>query len=135
MKKTVVILLIAAMLCAMAAGCSSSDPVGSYYTKTLNGKTPIDHLKTTDEAAALQMLLGLMGLTEKEFNEKVLTIDLKSNGTVSLSSILGDSGTGTWKQEGSKIILTIDGETQEFTLKGNQLIGKFDQADIVLVKR
>ena len=136
MKKTVVILLAAVILSALFVGCSSSsDPAGYYYTKTLNGKTPTDHLKTTEEGDSLQLLLGLMGLTEKEFNEKVLTLDLKSDGTVKLESVLGDSGSGTWELDGNKVILKLDGETKEFILKGNQLIGKFDKADIVLVKR
>ena len=117
MKRTIAIALAIVLVSFVFVSCSSG-AAGKYVVKSVNG----------EDASGLISEYGLSSL------EEFMTVELKADGSATVS-VMGESNTGNWKQEGDKIKITIEGDTEEFTLKGNELSVSMDGEDIVLVKK
>ena len=130
MKRVISLALAVLFIAALLVGCGDSsdggsvDPVGSYKIKTIDGKTVEDVLKAELESSgmgdmSLDKALELLGITSLD---DYMTLELKSDGSAVMTS-MGGSSNGTWKQDGSKVSVTFEGDTQEFKLSGNELSG------------
>ncbi len=73
--------------------------------------------------------------------ENYMVIEVKSDKTVAIKMTAGtetEEATGTWAvnaEDSSKIDMTIDGETQAFTLSGNTLTMTNEYQTLVLEKK
>lgn len=132
--KKITALAIALLLVISLSACRT-DPVGKYVTVSVNGKTPFDNLKDGGNAADALLLVEAMGLTQDEFNKRLFTVELYTDGTVRIESILGMGGAGTWTMNGSTVTAVVGSETYVFTLNGKKLSGKVGAADFVLEKQ
>ncbi|MCR5610394.1 MAG: lipocalin family protein [Clostridiales bacterium] len=134
--KKIVSLVIAALILALTLTLTAckTNPVGSYASVSVNGKTPVDYLKESGESDAM-LLLEALGLTEKEFNQRLFCVALYNDGSALVESILGVRGTGTWTLDGNKVTITTNEETYVFTLKGKKLTGTVGKAEIVMEKQ
>lgn len=139
MKKVVSIVsiaLVVLMLAATLAACGgSSSPEGKYVVKSINGLSVSD---------AIKELAGQLGKTVEEFlelagigsGEEIYTLELKADGKAVMEvKMFSTTVEGTWKQNGDKIELTIDGETRAFTMNGNELSAEFEGEKVVFVKK
>ena len=80
----------------------------------------------------MENILSLFGITSLD---EYFTLELKEDGTL-LSLVAGeDPVSGTWKQEGGKILAEIDGETVEMTLNGDELSFTEEDQAYVFVKK
>lgn len=130
------VLMIAALLVA-CGGSTSSDPVGKYIVKTIDGKTVEDALSESlgenGVASSIEDLLKMVGVDSVE---DLITLEIKSDGTAALDFELFSSNMeGTWKQDGNKITITIDGDAAEFTMDGNELSSEMGDQKYVFIKK
>lgn len=136
MKRVISITLVILMTAALLVGCgSSSGPEGSYVLKSMNGKNVEELFQSGAEAegVSVEELLKSSGISKAE---ELITMELKSGGTaVMKEAIFGTTSNGTWKQDGSKIIVTIDGTDTAFTLSGNELSYSAEGQEYVLIKK
>ena len=137
MKRSIAILLALVMTVALLAGCGgSSDPTGRYVVKTIAGQ-PVEEyfvsmLGEYAEGIDASTYLQMFGISSFE---EFMIIELKSDGSA-VATLAGEAAeTGTWKQDGDQITITIDGDPATFTLKGNELSYKEDGQDYVFVKK
>ena len=139
MKKVISILsiaLVVLMLAATLAACGGSgSPEGKYVVKSINGQSVSD---------AIKELAGQLSKTVEEFlelagigsAEEIYTLELKADGkAVMEAKMFSTTLEGTWKQNGDKIEITLDGETQAFTMNGKELSAEFEGEKIVFVKK
>jgi len=109
MKRIIAMTLVVVMVAALFVGCGSNGVEGTYKLKKVNG---VD----------LEEFAKLMG-GDGEIPE--ISMTLKSDGSVvakgDLDDLSDEESTGTWKQEGDKIIITLNGEAQEFDYKDGTL--------------
>ena len=119
MKRILSLVLAVLLVAALFAGCELlGSPAGTYTVKTINGKSVKDYYTTTakeEYGVDLTGLLSLLGI-DLDHPEELMSIDLKEDGTAEYKSgLLGDAkvASGTWKQEGGKLLLTLAGETRE----------------------
>lgn len=126
MKRIVSLTLAVLLIAALFAGCGSSGVEGTYKLRKINDKPVKDFVadlaSTTGQSE--KEVLEAWEVNSVEELENVMTITLKSDNTFELKSTMDgeeENGTGTWKQEGEKVILTVDGEEQEFTIKDGML--------------
>ena len=89
-------------------------------------------LEEFGEGMTLDDYLKMLGIDSLE---EFIVMDLKSDGTVDMAVAGEDPVSGTWKQDGDKITLTVDGETSELTRNGNELECKMDDQDYVFIKK
>ena len=139
MKRIISLTLAVLLIAALFAGCAGSkadSPVGTYVIKTINDKSLKDYFTEAFGAAAeegfdMSALLAMMGI-DLEHPEDLMRITLKEDGTVEVTSKLDEIGeeeegegeekeTGTWKQDGDKIIISADGEDTELGYKNGEL--------------
>ena len=142
MKRIISLTLAVLLIAAHFAGCAGSkadSPVGTYVIKTINDKSVKDYFTEAFGAASEQgfdmsALLAMMGI-DLEHPEDLMQITLKEDGTVEFTSKLDEIGeaeegeevegeekeTGTWKQDGDKIIISADGEDTELGYKNGEL--------------
>lgn len=136
MKRIVAIALTVLMIAALFVGCGggSDSPVGKYYIKSIDGKSVKDAMSESAGGMDVEALLGLLGVKNIE---ELITLELKADGTAEMASAMSTelNAQGTWTQEGSKIIITVDGDAQEFTLSGNELTGHTSDGDMVFFKK
>ena len=137
MKRGIAILLALVLTLALLAGCGgSSDPTGRYVVKTIGGQ-PVEEyfvsmLGEYAEGIDASTYLQMFGISSFE---EIMVIELKSDGTA-VATLAGEAAeTGTWKQDGDQITITIQDDPATFTLKGNELSYKEDGQDYVLVKK
>lgn len=146
MKHILPILLSLLLIFAMLSGCvkktggegspaADAKPTaeGTYILKTINGETVEEQFKSMEEEGmSMEDILSLFGITSVD---EYFTLELKADGTL-LSLVAGeDPETGTWKQEGEKIIVDFDGEAVEMTLNGNEISFTEDDQAYVFVKK
>ena len=137
MQRGIAILLALVLTLALLAGCGgSSDPTGRYVVKTIGGQ-PVEEyfvsmLGEYAEGIDASTYLQMFGISSFE---EIMVIELKSDGTA-VATLAGEAAeTGTWKQDGDQITITIQDDPATFTLKGNELSYKEDGQDYVLVKK
>ena len=99
MKRVISLTLAVLLIAALFVGCSSS-PAGDVDT-----------------------LLEYLGV-DLDHPENLMQFVLKEDGTADYKLNLGDvkEGSGTWKLEGDKLTLTLDGDAQEIQYKDGQMI-------------
>lgn len=125
MKRILPILLALLLVSSLLAGCvKKSSAAGTYILKTMNGETLEEQFAPLlDEGMTMENILSFF------------TLELKEDGTL-LSLVAGeDPVSGTWKQEGGKILAEIDGETVEMTLNGDELSFTEEDQAYVFVKK
>ena len=136
MKKVVSIILAVLMVATLFTGCGKSSVAGKYVVKTVGGKAIEEEfnsmLEEFGEGMTLDDYLKLIGIDSLE---EFIVMDLKSDGTVDMAVAGEDPVSGTWKQDGDKITLTVDGETSELTRNGNELEFKMEDQDYVFIKK
>lgn len=143
MKRIISISLVVLMLAALLVGCGSSDsadPTGNYVVKSIDGKT-IDEAFEEAAKAAGSINEAYLELLQIDKPEEIMTIAIKSDGTAVIGgAFVGTELSGTWKQDGDKVSITVTGatgetETSEFTFKDNELTSKEDDKVYVFVKK
>ena len=119
MKRIIAIILAALFVVVMLASCSAK---GKYVISKIDGKSVEKYFEEK----------GMSGTSIDP--ETFMTFELKSGNEAKIT-MMGFSKEGTWKQKGNKVTITIDGDDEEFTLKGKQLIGNEDGEEIVLKRK
>ena len=133
MKRTLSLILAVLLVAALFAGCDFS-PVGTYTVKTINGQSVKDYYTATAKeqyGVDLSGLLSLLGI-DLDHPEELMRIELKEDGSVEYrSGLLGGAkvASGTWKQEGGKLILTLPGETKELEYRNGKIIVELGGSD------
>lgn len=138
MKRIISIALIALMVAALLTACGGPD--GKYVVKSIGGKAVDEVVKEQAEALgeSADELLKQMNIDKAE---ELMVLELKSDGTAAMESGLTSSSmSGTWKQDGDKISITMKGalgeeETSVFTLEGNELSNDEGEQKYVFVKK
>lgn len=127
MKRILSLLLAVLLAAALFAGCGLlGSPEGTYTVQTINGKSVKDYYTTVakeEYGVDLTGLLSLLGI-DLEHPEELMSIVLKEDGTAEYrSGLLGDAkvASGTWKQEGGKLTLTLAGETKELDYRNGKI--------------
>ena len=153
MKRIIALAMAVLLVAALFTGCSgsSASPAGTYKLDTINGMTIKEYFE--DVLKQVAELFGgsveELGLTLDDIGVDLDSIDfsieLKADGTLeSKSNLDSEDGelevlSGTWKQDGEKITLTIDGESEVATFKDGKLTiveGEGDETmTMVLVKK
>ena len=137
MKRVFAIVLAMLVVVSVFAGCSKkAGPEGKYIVKTIGGMTVEEAfssmLSEYGDGQTIEDLLKEAGI---ESIDEFMTIELKSDGKAVVDVALDEPSEGTWKQDGNKIIVTVDGDPVEFTLNGNELSFKEDEMDYVFIKK
>lgn len=137
MKRFVSIALAALLVVVTLVGCGKSNPEGKYVIKSINGESVEDALKASmgqsGEGINLVDLLKAFGVTSLD---EFMSIELKSDGVATMSIAMEDTETGTWKQEGNKILITtLPDKTVELTLKGKELSCQIEGDTYVFIKK
>ena len=124
MKRVISLTLAVLLIAALFVGCSSS-PAGTYTLKTINGKSAKEYYTAAASEAGIDVdtLLEYLGI-DLDHPENLMQFVLKEDGTADYKLNLGDvkEGSGTWKLEGDKLTLTLDGDAQEIQYKDGQMI-------------
>lgn len=115
-RKMLAAVLAVAMVCCFAVGlaaCGDNSAEGTWY---------FDSMKVNAGGIEASYEVGkeMQGITiTKEF----MKIEINSDGTLKMVNSMLPSGSisGTWKQDGNTISITMEGETQEGTISGNKL--------------
>ena len=110
------LLLMALLTACGGKGSGDSKYVGKYYTSQIGDWS-------------IQEYAELLGITEEEARE-FMWIDLKSGGKATFNSD-GESEEVSWKVDGDKLILSVDGETMEGVYKDGVIT--FDMEGEILV--
>lgn len=135
MKRIISIALVALMVAALLVGCAGSGPAGKYVVKTIDGKSVQEALEDSAKQSGMDLdeLLKQAGIDNVE---EIITMELKDDGTAIMDvKMMSTKMEGTWKQDGDKIAITMEGETANFTLKGNELSNDEGEPKYVLVKK
>lgn len=131
MKRIISLTLAVLLIAALFVGCGST-PAGVYTLKTINGSSVKEYYTAAAEAEGIDIdkLLELIDI-DLEHPENMMQIELKDDGSVAFKSNFGDAkeGTGTWKQEGDKLILTMDGEDQTIDYKNGEMTLELGNAE------
>ncbi len=141
MKRIVSIALVVLMIAALFAGCSgSSSPEGTYKIKSINGKDVKSYFKESMGALAgegeeitdeqIDAILALMGINNID---EFVTFTLEEGGNFK-ASMMGEEQTGTWKLEGDKLTMTIDGDDATGTFKDGEITIEMEGESMVLAK-
>ena len=118
MKRIITTLLMIATLMILCVGCGkgSKDVSGTYKITSIGGKSVADLQKQYDDA----------GMDVKIAD--MFKMELKSDGTFTME-YSGETQSGTYKVDGEKISMTIDGDTEEGTIKDGKItLGSGDDA-------
>lgn len=112
-RKMLVTVLAVAMVCCFTvwfAACGNTSVEGTWYfeSTTMNSGGVEVSYKVGEETEGVTIT--------KEFMKMVI----KSDGTVEMTGMMS-SGSGTWKQDGKTVTITIEGEALEGTISGNKL--------------
>ena len=123
MKRIITTILMIATLMILCVGCGKGKDVsGTNKLKSLAGMSVADLQKQYDD----------MGIDIKV--EDMMVIELKSDDTFTMKSD-SDSQSGTYKLDGEKISLTINGDTEEGTLKSGTLTIGSGNEEMVFEKK
>lgn len=118
-----IMVVLAMMVCLVACGNKNSKNAAGVYNLTKL------------DMGGVSMDLGQLG--EQAGVEVKVTMELKEDGnfTLDMGTLgLGESMSGTWKDNGSVLILTVDGEDATATLDGKVLTLKQDDQAMIFEK-
>ena len=138
MKRALAITLIVLLIVACLAGCGKSgSPEDKYVAKSIGGQTIQDMfqemLDEFEGSYTMDELLDMLGLKSMD---DFMVLELKSGGTAVMTSAMDEEQTtGTWKQNGSTVTITFEGDALDFTQKGNELSATIDGESYVFVKK
>ncbi len=140
MKRIVSLALVILLVAALFVGCGSSssgtadgNPEGTYKIKTVNGKGIKEYFGESMGAASdaeINLALSFFGV---DSFEDLIVFDLQSGGVLKIT-MMGVESEGTWKLEGSKITMTMDGEDGEATYKDGEIVVDMDGEEMVLAR-
>ena len=125
--KKIVLVLLAAVMILMLAGCGSTGPEGKWIIKSVDGQPFKEYLKKTikeEYGDSITFEEYEAALKERGYAsvEEAVSIEFKSDGTA-VAKRLAMEYEGTWKLEGDTIIMDSDfAGHYEFKLKGKELI-------------
>ena len=132
MKKlllSVVAVLATVIMCVSFAACSSTNFVGTYKFKSMQGSSMGMEIN-------IEVGKEYMGVT---ITEDYMTLEVKEDGTLTMSAAGGlSTQTGTWEEKDGKIVMTYGGVTSEGTLSGGVLTitgGDGDTSNTVKLKK
>ena len=120
--------MVVSVFALVACGSSKAGTYKFYSLKVEQGGVSV-------ELKAGEKFMGFMTLSED-----VMVVELKEDGTVTVSSSMGGSAeveTGTWKEneeDSGKIDITIGGETETFECNGKELRMVQDGIEFTLKK-
>ena len=137
MKRIVALALVLVLVAAAFASCGgSANAEGTYVVKSIGGQTLEEAVKAQmgglGDSVDLDAYLKMMGI---ESLDDYMTLELKADGTATISIVMQDAQEGTWKQDGNNVTITIDDEPQVFTLDGNELKASLDDQEYIFVKK
>lgn len=120
----IAVMLVAIMSSLVMVGCSSDLSAGTYKFSKMSGEM---------EGMKIDVSVGdkLMGVVE--LTEDYMTLEIKDDGTAVLSA-MGNSIEGEWEKKDGKYYLTVDGESQEITVKKNTITIESEGMKVVLKK-
>lgn len=133
MKRIISIAAVLVLMAALLVGCGASNPVGKYVVKSMDGQPVQEYFNAMveEEGVTLDAVLSSLGIKAVE---EVMTLEIKDGGKFVLNA-MGDESEGEWKQDGSKITLTMDGDPLDVTLNGNEISMDADGTKVVFVKK
>ncbi len=129
MKKIVVgvaVALATLIMCMCFAACSTS-VTGTYKFQSMS----MTQGGTTVEIKVGEQYMGMITLNEDAF---VITINEDNTVEFKINMVEEATVNGTWEEKDGKYYITLEGETQEITVKGNTLTMENEGAKIVLKK-
>ena len=141
MKRIVSLTLVVLMIAALFVGCGSNGPEGTWKVKTIDGEKYSEYVD-----AMVSLFTAFAGdelkMSESEIKslfEKAGSFTLKADGTAESidldeETMTETTKTGTWKLDGEKITITIDGSAIEGTLKDGKITVEEDGHTMVLEK-
>ena len=126
MKKTIAVALAALLMISLlltACGGGSSTPVGKWglYSVSVNGETYAKGDETFD------LLFG-------DDSDDMFYFEFKQDGTFT-ATFFGESVDGTWTQNGTVVAADVDGEVQNFELKGDKMAATTEGTEVVMYKK
>lgn len=129
MKRTISLILVALLVAALFVGCSKSDPVGTYK---IDMDSLVEAMKDSDEAKdmsddQIKSLMKTIGITEDS-----MSLEIKKDGTFVLD-LSGDKTEGTWKQNGSKLTLTVENEPIDVDFSDGKITMESEEIGMKLV--
>ena len=133
MKRIIALTMAVLMIAALLVACGG--PEGKYVVKSIDGKTVDEVIKESAEAAGMSVddMLKQMGISSVD---EIVTLELKNDGTAVMEvKMFSTSEKGKWEKNGDKIAITIDDQTSNFTLKGNELHAEDGDQKYVFVKK
>lgn len=134
MKRFIAIAAAALLMAALFVGCGSASVAGKYVVKTIDGKTVEDSLNESLEEMGMS-IEDYLELLEIPSLDEFMFMELKEDGTATVVMMGEDSETGTWKQDGDKVTVTIDDDPIEFALKNGELSVDVDGQALVYAKK
>ena len=137
MKRFVSIALVLIVVATLFAACGKKAPEGKYVVKTVNGKTLEEYLKDSfkEELGGEDVeIKDILELLDIDSLEDFMYFEFKSDGTVKFVSPDGEDS-AKWEMDGDKIKITADGETEEMTMSGSDLVFKLDGDEYVFTKK
>lgn len=129
MKRTISLILVALLVAALFVGCSKSDPVGTYK---IDMDSLVEAMKDSDEAKdmsddQIKSLMKTIGITEDS-----MSLEIKKDGTFVLD-FSGDKTEGTWKQNGSKLTLTVENDPIDVDFSDGKITMESEEIGMKLV--
>ena len=135
MKRIISLTLVVLLVAALFVGCGSSSVDGTYKMTKINDMSLKDFY--TQMAEAFGVSLDDLDIDLDAIADS-FTLTLKADGTAVVKGDMeGESTeekTGTWKQEGDKVTITIDDEPMEFTFKDGTLTAEMDGMAVTFSK-
>ncbi len=127
MALATVFVFVLGICCLSACGSSVAGTYKFYSLSYSEGGVTV-------ELKAGEKFMGLI-----ELDEDFMVVTLESDGTAKVTSAMAEdfTGTGSWKtdeDDSSKVVITIDGESQTFTHSGSELTMSEDGISFVLKK-
>ena len=126
------VLLIASLL---LAGCGkAAGPEGKYITKSVGGVAIKEYMESALEGTGFT-LDEYLEILEMKSLEDFMTVEIKEGGTATVTVYGEEPDTGTWTRNGDTIVITVNGEAQDFKLNGNELSTILEGLEYVFVKK
>ena len=124
MKKRVAIVLSVIMLAMSLAACggggSSASVAGSYKATQMEADGEMINI------AEYEAMLGM----KLDFS-----LELKEDGKASMSMMGESRGDGEWKQDGSTVTLTFEGESAQAEYKNGKITLEMDGDKVIFEKK